>query len=81
MEKNKNETIKLELTKDESIVLFEFLIRINEKENNIIFEDQSEQRLLWNIEAILEKLLIEPFQMNYDDIVKQARNNIRDKTE
>lgn len=69
----------IELTRDEAIVLFEFLSRFNDKEYTDLFEDQSEQRVLWDLQATLEKELVEPFQANYADTVKQARINIRDK--
>jgi len=70
--------LNIALTKDEAIVLFEFLTRFNEKEDDSLFEDQSEQNVLWNIECILEKELHEPFKKNYNDILKFARENVRD---
>lgn len=45
------------------------------------FEDQSEQRVLWDIECILEKELSEPFRADYQDIVKKAREAVRDGNE
>tara|TARA_R110002096_G_scaffold436025_1_gene665426 strand:- start:3824 stop:3958 length:135 start_codon:yes stop_codon:yes gene_type:complete len=36
----------IKLNKDESLVLFEFLSRINDKELKEIFEDQAEQKIL-----------------------------------
>nr|WP_218625379.1 hypothetical protein [Cellulophaga sp. E16_2] len=66
------------MTKQEAIVLFEFLGRFNEKNNDGLFEDQAEQRVLWNIECILEKDLSEPFKKDYNDILKLARENVRD---
>lgn len=74
----KSNQLNIELTKDEAIVLFEFLGRFNEKEDDSLFEDQSEQRVLWNIECILEKKLSEPFNKDYNDILKLARENVRD---
>ncbi|RBW62489.1 hypothetical protein DS884_02495 [Tenacibaculum sp. E3R01] len=73
--------VNIELTNDEAIVLFEFLARFNESDDLSRFEDQSEQRVLWNIECILEKELSEPFISNYQDIIKIARENVRDKIE
>ncbi|MCU0322323.1 MAG: hypothetical protein MUE72_07900 [Chitinophagaceae bacterium] len=74
-----NPNVNIELTKDEAIVLFEFLGRFNEVENNSLFEDQSEQRVMWDIECILEKKLAEPFRKDYSEIVKKARKNVRDE--
>ena len=71
--------IKIELSKDEAIVLFEFLSRFNENNHDDIFDDQAEQRVLWNIEGLLEKQLSEPFRPDYVDIVKRAREIVREK--
>lgn len=76
-----NNKINIELTKEEAIVLFEFLCRINENENLSTFDDLAEQRVLWDIECILEKQLSEPFRADYQEIVKEAREAVRDKKE
>jgi hypothetical protein len=73
-----NDKVNIELTKEEAIVLFEFLSRFNENDNLSRFEDQSEQRVLWNVECILEKQLSEPFRADYQKIVKKAREVVRD---
>ena len=73
--------IKIGLTKDEAIVLFEFLVRFNKKDHDDLFDDQAEQRVLWDIECILEKELAEPFRSDYLDNVKRARDAVRDKKE
>ncbi|MEO6254962.1 MAG: hypothetical protein ABIO79_16745 [Ferruginibacter sp.] len=71
--------INLILTKNEALVLFDFLGRFNQKEHNDIFEDQAEQKTLWILEAQLEKQLTEPFRPDYKDIIKEARDKIRDE--
>lgn len=73
--------INIELTKDEAIVFFEFLGRFNENDDLSRFDDQAEQRVLWDIECILEKELSEPFRADYQDIVKKAREAVRDEIE
>jgi hypothetical protein len=70
--------INLTVTKDEALVLFEFLARFNQSEHPDIFEDQSEQKTLWILEGQLETQLVEPFKPDYKDILKEARNKIRD---
>jgi hypothetical protein len=70
--------INLTITRDEALVLFEFLTRFNQTEHPDIFEDQSEQKTLWILEGQLEKQLVEPFRPDYKDIIKEARNKIRD---
>ena len=74
----KENEVNIRLTKDEAFVLFDFLGRFNENEDNNIFEDQSEQRVLWNIESILEKELSEPFKKDDNEALKLARDNVRD---
>ena len=76
-----DEKVNIELTKDEAIVFFEFLGRFNENDDLSRFEDQAEQRVLWDIECILEKELSEPFQADYEEIVKKAREAVRDEIE
>jgi hypothetical protein len=70
--------IEIKLTKDEALVLFEFLSRFNQADNNAIFEDQAEQKTLRTIEGQLEKILVEPFKPDYLDMIKEARNRLRD---
>ena len=71
--------VNIELTNDKAIVFFEFLGRFNENDDLSRFEDQSEQRVLWDIESILEKELSEPFRANYQEILKKARETVRDE--
>ena len=69
--------MKIEIHKDETLVLYDFLYRANQNES-IVFEDQAEQRVLWNLEAELERQLVEPAFPNYTELVKEARNRVRD---
>jgi hypothetical protein len=71
--------VTIRLNKDEALVLFEFLSRFNENDNNEMFEDQAEQKTLWIIEGQLEKILVEPFMSDYKNIIQNARNRVRDK--
>ncbi|MBS1503205.1 MAG: hypothetical protein JST32_14145 [Bacteroidetes bacterium] len=72
------ENITIDLTHDQALVLFEFLARFNATHNTEIFEDESEQKMLWLIEGQLERALVEPFWPNYLDIIKEARDRLRD---
>jgi len=72
-----NEKIQICLSKDEAIILFEFLSRFTEKEV-LEIADQSEERVLLNVLRDLEKTLVEPFVANYQEIVKKSRERIRD---
>lgn len=75
------EKINIELTKDEAIVFFEFVSRFNKNDILEKFEDQSEQRVLWDIECALGRKLSEPFRADYQDRVKKAREKVRDEKE
>ncbi len=80
------EVISIQLTHNEALVLFEFLGRINELEDKIsekketskIFEDESELKVLWDIEAQLERVLVEPFNPDYKEIIDRARKEINE---
>lgn len=71
-------TVRIELTSDEALVLFEFLRRFSDSEV-IATEDQAEQRVLWNLCCVLEKVLMEPFSESYPELVAEARNRLRDE--
>ena len=64
-----DESIIIHLTKNEALVFFDFLARINSKNDDKFIEDQAEQRVLWDIESTLETQLAELFQSNYDEIL------------
>jgi hypothetical protein len=72
-----SDSVSLELSREEALVLFEWLSRFNKLEQRG-FEHQAEQRVLWNIEAMLESNLAEPFDPGYGEILAQARAKVRD---
>lgn len=76
---NADKCLNLTISKDEALVLFDFLARFNEVEHTDVFEDQAEQKTLWVLEGQLEKQLVEPFKPDYKDIIMEARNKIRDE--
>ena len=71
--------ITLTLSKEQALVLFEFLSRFNQDEHKEIFEDQSEEKMLWILEGQLQSILVEPFMPDYLDIILDARNKTRDE--
>jgi hypothetical protein len=73
-------TTRIELTGDEALVLIDWLSRFNET-GRAGFEDQAEQRALWNLEAALEKSLVEIFDPRYVELVDDARERLRDPEE
>ena len=70
--------VEIKFSKDEAVVLFEFLFRFIE-ENKLQINDNAETNVLWNLQCKLEKVLVEPFQENYKEIVEAAQNYLRDK--
>ncbi|MDY6024793.1 hypothetical protein [Bergeyella zoohelcum] len=76
--KEKNKKILMEFSKEESIVFFSWLNYFNENSENM-FQDQSEQRVLWDLESSLEKIILDVFSDDYNDKLKKYRELIRDK--
>jgi hypothetical protein len=72
-----SDPVRLELTRDEALVLFEYLTRTDE-EDALTFVDQAEQRALWNLESLLQKQLRELFDPRYGELLKAARERLRD---
>lgn len=68
--------VSLELTADEALVLFEWLSRFNQNED-VVFEDAAEQRVLFDLESKLESSLLAPLEPNYNELLAQARSRVR----
>ena len=75
----KDEQVTLQLTNAEALVLFEWLARVDSSES-LTFEDQAEQEVLWRVECMLERALVEPFEANYNELLDEARRQVRDST-
>jgi hypothetical protein len=72
--------VTITLTRDEAIVLFEFLTRYSDDSGELRIVDQSEQRVLWDIHAMLESALPEPINNpSYEERVARARAAVRDE--
>lgn len=70
--------INIKLNKDEALVLFDFLSRLSDKDQSNLFEDHAEEKILWNIESVLQSILVEPFQKEYKDILEKSRKIVRE---
>jgi hypothetical protein len=68
--------MKLELTQDEALVLFEWLSRLDERDA-FPCEDPAEQQVLWSLHGQLEKVMAEPFRADYRELVEQARLRVK----
>lgn len=73
--------ILIRLTRDQAVVLLEWLARTSEARQPAAFEDQAEQRALWDLEASLESVLPELFREDYRYLVDVARARLRDDEE
>lgn len=67
--------LDIKLTKEEALVLFEWIVSSQEK-NEITFSGEAEKHVFWRIEGQLEKLLPEIFLPNYHDLLALARNRV-----
>jgi hypothetical protein len=70
--------VKIALTSDEALVLYDWLTRFNQRADTD-FTDQAEERVLFDLEALLEKALVAPLQSDYVDLLVQARSHVRDE--
>ena len=68
--------LTINLTSDEALVLFDWLARF-EGEQPPALDDQAEQIVLWNVEAVLEKALVEPLKPDYVELLARARERVR----
>jgi hypothetical protein len=66
-------SVTIELSGDEALVLFEWLAEL---ETAKVAIGEAEQRVLWRIEGVLEKSLVEPLAKDYAELVEQARRRM-----
>ena len=63
------------LDADAAVVLFELLHRWEDEDTDLQLIP-GEQTALWVLSGALERLLVEPFDPRYADIVQQARERL-----
>ena len=68
----------IELTEDEALVLFEMLARseVDSVERQLRLEHVAERNALWALHAQLERVLVAPFQRDYDELLAGARTRV-----
>ena len=76
---NQDKPIRFELSRNEALVFFEWLGRFTAKERPEHFVHGAEEQTLFNFEACLEKILVEPFQEDYAELVKLAQERVFSK--
>ncbi len=70
-----NAAVTITLSQDHALVLYEWLERAGGNEDGWI--DQAEQRAVWDLAATLETLL-PVFAVDYRELVRSARDRVRD---
>ena len=73
-----SKSVTIELTSEAALVLYDWLTRFNQQEEPAC-ADQAEERVLFDLEAMLEKVLVAPLQSDYAMLVAQARSHVRDE--
>ena len=64
----------IELTRAEALVLFEWLH--NHEDTDTTPGDTAERVALWNLSAALERVLVEPFSDDYNNLLKAAKTRL-----
>jgi hypothetical protein len=67
--------ITLRLSSDQALVLFDWLSRFNDA-TNLRFDHAAEQRVLWDVEAMLESQLLVPLDPEYRNMLMMARDRV-----
>lgn len=70
-----DEPVTISLRRAQALVLFEWLSRCDDEES-LPFWDPSEQKVLWILTGQLEKVLVEPLQQDYGQIIERARKTV-----
>jgi hypothetical protein len=71
-----SDNVTISMTSDESLVLFELLHRWEDHDEVSPPEHPAEQTALWNLSALLERVLVEPFRSDYAALVEAARQRL-----
>lgn len=75
---NENKSVVIKFSEEEALVLLEWLHKFNEEERPALIQDQSEERILFDLEAELETVVSNIFDSNYQVALFEARQKIRD---
>ncbi|RYY72836.1 MAG: hypothetical protein EOO52_20280 [Gammaproteobacteria bacterium] len=75
---NENKSVVIKFSEEEALVLLEWLHKFNEEERPTLIQDQSEERILFDLEAELETAVSNIFDSNYQEALLKARQKIRD---
>jgi hypothetical protein len=70
------ENVTITLTGDEALVLFDLLHRWEDDDRVSAPRYEAEQIALWNLSAMLERAMAEPFRPDYERLVSEARTRL-----
>jgi len=70
-----DDTVAVQLTPDEALVLFALCTRFT-NDDAFTIEHPGEQAALWNLCALLETVLVEPFKEDYPELLAAARGRL-----
>ena len=76
-----DDQITIRLTSDEALVLFDWLHRCEGEDGWVQPEHRGEQVALWNLSALLERELVQPFDRDYLRLVQAAQSRLGDDSE
>ena len=76
--KNESKEIVIKFSEEEALVLLAWLHTFNEVEHPTLFQDQAEERILFDLETELETVVSATFSFNYQELLLKARAKIRD---
>ncbi|KJK11750.1 hypothetical protein UB45_10860 [Terrabacter sp. 28] len=68
--------VTISFSSDEALILFDLLHRWEDKDRVSAPEHKAEQVALWNLSALLESQLSEPFDPLYSELVTKARERL-----
>jgi hypothetical protein len=74
------ERVAIEFSMNEALVLEEWLTRFDDS-GSADFEDQAEQRILWNLASMLERQIDALFSPDYAERLEAARAAVRDRAD
>ena len=69
------DAVTLSLSKNQAIVLFEWLTNLDDKDDPN-YSHPSEERVVWELQSQLEKILTEPFDAEYPALLSAARTEV-----
>ena len=71
-----SENINITLSRDEALVLFEFFSRFCDDDVDFTLRHNAEYLAFMRMSAQLDKALVEPFQPQYLELLRAARDRI-----